>query len=151
MTKHQRIPAIAAIVITALAGLGLFAATGQFRKTDFAHASLHDLEKQIVGSKDGRLWQAYGDKLGELGRHESAAKAYLRALDFQPDLADARLKAGLALGQSDPDAFFDYAGRLSMNYPKLAVDLMERPELRPLHADPRWEPAEAGAKAQAVD
>ena len=151
MTQHARIPAIAAIVLTALAGLGLFAATGQFRKADLAHASLEVLEKQAVGSEDGRVWLAYGDKLRELNQFTNSAKAYQRALELQPDLTDARLKQGLSLGQDSADAFFDYVGRLSMSYPKVAVDLLDRPELRALHADPRWEPAVSGAQAQAVD
>ncbi len=151
MTRHARNPATAAIVATALLGLGLFAATGQFRKTDLAHASLEELETKIVGSTDGRVWAAYGDKLREMDRFESAAKAYQRALELQPDLTDARLRQGLSLGQSNADAFFNYVGRLSMNYPKLAVNLMDRPELSALHADARWEPAALAALAQAVD
>jgi hypothetical protein len=62
------------------------------------------------------------------------------------------LNEGLALGQSrDADAFFAYYTRLSANYPKLAVDLLERPELAPLRSDVRWEPAASSARAQAVD
>jgi len=151
MTTHERIPAIAAIVLTALAGLGLLAATGQFHRTDLAHASLEELEKQAAGSEDGRVWLAYGDKLREMEQFASSAKAYQRALELQPDLTDARLKEGLALGQSSADAFFDYVAKLSMSYPKVAVNLLERPELRALHADARWEPAATGAQAQAVD
>jgi tetratricopeptide (TPR) repeat protein len=154
MTQHARIPAIVAISLTALVGLGIFAATGQFRSTDLAHASLQDLEKKIVGSADGRVWLAYGDKLRERGQFDNAVKAYARAVDLQPDLVDARLNLGVALGQSKPDAFFDYVSRLATNYPKVAVNLMERPELgaiKTLTADPRWELTRTAAQAQAVD
>ncbi len=154
MTQHPRIPAIVAIGLTALVGLAIFAATGHFRTTDLSHASLADLEKKIVGTADGRIWLAYGDKLRQAGRLDSAAKAYQRAADLQPDLIDARLKQGLALGQSNPDAFFDYVSRLSMNYPKVAVNLMDRPELaalKSLTSDPRWEITRTAAQAQAVD
>ncbi len=154
MVQHPRIPAIVAIGLTALGGLGFFAASGQFRTTDLAHASLSDLERKIVGSTDGRIWLAYGDKWRALGRFDNAAKAYQRAVELQPDLIDARMKQGLALGQSNPDAFFEYVSRLSMNYPKVAVNLMERPELgaiKTLTSDPRWELAKTGAQAQAVD
>ena len=151
MTQHARIPAIAAIVLTALAGLGLFAATGQFRRTDLAHAPVEELEKRAAGSTDGRVWLAYGDKLREMDQFASSVKAYQRALELQPDLTDARLRQVLSLGQSDANAFFDYVAKLSMSYPKVAVDLMDRPELRALHGDPRWEPAASGAQAQAVD
>jgi tetratricopeptide (TPR) repeat protein len=154
MTQHGRIPAIVAIALTAVVGLGIFAATGQFRATDLAHASLQDLEKKIVGSKDGRVWLAYGDRLRELGRFENAAQAYQKALELQPDLVDARLNQGLALGQSNPDAFFEYATQLAANYPKVAVNLMGRPELgaiKTLTSDPRWELTKTAAQAQAVD
>jgi hypothetical protein len=154
MTQHPRIPAIVAIGLTALVGLAIFAATGQFRTTDLSHASLSDLEKKIVGATDGRIWLAYGDKLREMGRLPNAAQAYQRAVELQPDLIDARLKQGLALGQTHPDAFFDYVSRLSINYPKVAVNLMDRPELtalKTLTADPRWELAKTAAQAQAVD
>ncbi len=143
-----------AIGLTLLLGLVIFAATGQFRSTDLAHASLQELEKKIVGTTDGRVWAAYGDKLREMGRFANAAKAYQRAVDLKPDLLDARLNQGLALGQSNADAFFDYVTRLSMNYPKVAVNLMARPELsgiKALTSDPRWELTKTAAQAQAVD
>jgi tetratricopeptide (TPR) repeat protein len=138
--------------LTALLGLGIFAATGQFRTTDLGHASLEDLEKRIVGSTDGRVWMAYGDKLRQTDKFEAAAKAYERALELQPDLNDARLKKGMALGQAaDANAFFAYVAKLSGTYPKLAVDLMARPEVSGMRADPRWDPAQTAAQAQAVD
>jgi tetratricopeptide (TPR) repeat protein len=154
MVQYARIPAIVAIGLTVLVGLGIFAATGQFRATDLAHASLSDLEKKIVGSTDGRIWLAYGERLREIGRFDNAAKAYQRAVELQPDLIDARLNQGLALGRLNPDAFFDYVSRLSMNYPKVAVNLMERPELvalKTLTSDPRWELSKTAAQAQAID
>jgi tetratricopeptide (TPR) repeat protein len=154
MTQHGRIPAIVAIVLTALVGLGVFALTGQFGTTDLAHATLQDLEKRIVGSKEGRVWKAYGDKLREQGRYDAAAKAYHKAVELQPDLMDARLNEGVALGQWNADAFFDYVSQLTMNYPKVAVNLMERPELgaiKTLTSDARWEMAKTAAQAQAID
>jgi tetratricopeptide (TPR) repeat protein len=154
MTQHARIPAIMAIGLTALVGLGIFAVTGQFRAPDLAHLSLQDLEKEIIGSTDGRVWLAYGDKLREAGQYDIAAKAYQKAVDLQPDLVDARLNQGLVLGQSNPDAFFEYVSQLSMNYPKVAANLMERSELgaiKALTSDPRWELTKSGVHAQAVD
>jgi hypothetical protein len=158
MTRHARIPAFIAMVLTAAVGLAIFAVTGQFRTTDLAHATLADLEKKIVGNQDARVWLAYGDRLREAARYDMAAQAYHRAGELQSELVEARLGEGLALGQaavgksgSAADGFFEYVTRLSGAYPKVAVDLLDRPELRPLHADERWAPAAAGAKAQAVD
>ena len=152
MTRHRRLPALLAITVTAAAGLGILAGTGQFRTTDLAQASLQDLEKKIIDSQDGHLWLAYADKLLQARQPESAIKAYQRAISYQPDLLDARLNLGLAFGAAkDADAFFDYVGRLCVNYPKLADDLMKRPELTALHGHARWEAAAATARAQAID
>jgi tetratricopeptide (TPR) repeat protein len=152
MTLHPRMPAIAALLLTACAGLGILAGTGQFRTKDLAQATLQDLEKKIVGSDDGRLWLAYGDKLVAANNPEGAAKAYQKAIKLQPDLMDARLNLGLALGAGkDADAFFEYVSRLCINYPKLANDLMKRPELGHLQSHPRWASMAATAQSQAID
>jgi hypothetical protein len=156
MIRYARIPAVAAMVVTAAIVLAVFAATGQFRRADVMHISLAELEKHVVGSKDARVWLAYGDRLREQGQFDRAAQTYQKAVELQGDLMEARLGQGLTLGQAaggkgKADEFFAYVGRLSGMYPKVAVQLLERPELRPLHADERWEPAVAAAKAQAVD
>jgi len=164
MTRHNRIPALIAIGATLAIGLGLFALTGQFKKVNAAQASLVQLEKEIQkGTKDGHVWLAYGERLRKAGardpkQFDAASRAYQKALEFAPDLLEARLDLGLALGQKalgkDPkeaSPFFEYVSKLSGIYPKIAVDLLSRPELRLLHADERWAPAAAGARAQAVD
>lgn len=144
-------PAILVFLGVLGAGLLVFAATGQFRsaRTD---QPLEALERQIVGSTDGRLWCTYGDRLAQSRQFASAAKAYARAAALAPDLPDVRLKQGLALGQSgDAAAFFDYVSRLATMYPKLAADLMDRQELLALHADPHWASTQATVRAQAMD
>jgi tetratricopeptide (TPR) repeat protein len=151
MTRHQRPPALAALLLSAAAGIAILAATGQFKTPDLQHESLASLEKQIVSTHDGHVWLAYADKLRDAGRADSAVKAYRRALDLEPDLPAARLNWGLTLAASNADAFFDYANHLAASYPKLAVNLLNRPELAPLHTDPRWDSALASAQAQAAD
>lgn len=151
MTEHRRIPALAALLLSTAAGLAILAATGQFKTPNLQQESLESLEKQIISTKDGRVWLAYGDKLRDAGKLDSAAKAYQRALELQPDLSAARLGRGLALASTDADAFFDYVNLLATHYPKLAVNLLERPEMTPLHADARWAPTYAAAQAQAAD
>jgi tetratricopeptide (TPR) repeat protein len=152
MTRHPRIPAILATLLSGTLGVALLAGTGQFRTRDLGAASVEELEKRIVGSTDGPVWEAYGDKLRAAGRFSSAAKAYDRALAFAPDLVGARLHRAVALAQAgETDVFFAYFGKLSITYPKLASDLLDRPELASLHKDPRWDPAAASARAQAID
>jgi predicted Zn-dependent protease len=157
MTRHPRIPTFLAITISAAAGIALLAATGQFRAPSTANASLEQLEAQLFsrgqeGGTDPALWLTYADKLRQADRFPAAARAYQHALQLQPDNPAARINAGLALAQAnDPDTFFAYLNRLTMSYPKLALDLLDRPELRPLHTDPRWLPSLASAQAQAAD
>src|SRR5262249_47789281 len=129
MTQHKRIPALAALLLSTGAGLAILAATGQFKTPDWQHESMESLEKQILSTRDPGVWLAYGDKLRDANRPESAAKAYQKAIELQPDLPGARLNWGLALAASNADAFFDYANRLSTSYPKIAVNLLGRPEL----------------------
>jgi hypothetical protein len=152
MTRHPRIPAALALLVSGALGFGLLAGTGQFRAKDLASASVEDLEKRIVGSTDGTIWEAYGDKLRAAGRFATASKAYDRALALAPDLPGPRLHRAVALAQAgDADAFFTYFSALSMTHPKLASDLLDRPELAPMRQDPRWSPAAANARAQAID
>ena len=152
MRLYPRLPALVAMVLTAAIGLGLMAGTGQFRTTDLSHATLAELEKQIVHTQDGKVWLAYGDKLLEEHRTDPAMKAFQRAAALQPDLVEARIKMGIAIGQGgNADAFFTYISRLCISYPKVAADLLERPELSSLHTHPKWDEAVVSAKAQAVD
>jgi len=152
MTMHARIPALAALLVSSVLGLGVLAATGQFRTTSLEKMSLEDLEKRIVDCKDGAVWCAYGDKLQGAGRFVDAVEAYEKALKVQPDSVDARISLAIALGQGkDADRFFAYFSRLSSSYPKIAVDLLERPQLAGMKDDPRWEAAAWAARAQAVD
>jgi tetratricopeptide (TPR) repeat protein len=145
-------PAFIALVASSAIGFGALAATGQFRSTNLDSATLADLEKRIVDCQDGAIWIVYGDKLQASARYPDAVKAYEKALGLQPNSVEARIKIAIALGQEkNSDNFFGYFSRLSSSYPKLAVDLLERPELTSLKSDPRWEPAAAAARAQAVD
>ncbi len=152
MNRHPRLPAIFAAMAAGVLGLGILVGTGQFRSSDLSDSSLAALEQRVVGSRDGTLWSAYGDKLRSIGSFASAAKAYERAVEFKPELVVARANAALALGQSkDADAFFAYFNRLTAINPKLAVDLLDRQELAAMRADPRWEMAAANAREQAQD
>jgi len=140
------------MLLSGVLGVGILAGTGQFRGSDVAAGSVGELEKKIVGSKDGAVWAAYADQLRAAGRFSTAAKAYERAMEYAPELTDARVHRALALAEAkEADTFFAYFGRLSVMYPKLAADLLERPELGAMRTDARWEPAAASARAQAID
>jgi tetratricopeptide (TPR) repeat protein len=152
MTLHPRIPALAALVLSSALGLGIMAATGQFRATNLEKMTREELEKRIVDCKDAAVWIAYGDKLQAANRFTDAVLAYEKALALQPEASDARISIAIALGRADnPDKFFAYFSRLTSSYPKLALGLLENSQLSAVKSDLRWEPAAAAARAQAVD
>lgn len=84
-----------------------------------------------------------------------AAGAYERALELQPEfdaLQPLRFNAALCLAQSGESAkFFAFFGKLTTTDPKLAVDILDRPECAGMRADSRWLGAAATARAQAAD
>jgi Tfp pilus assembly protein PilF len=154
MNQYSRKSSGIALVLTMAAGLTALAATGQFHTGD--PGSVDQLERAIAsGHGDVHTWAAYGTALQADKRFDHAAQAYQRALDLQPDPSDAqkiRFNAALCFGQAgDADKFFDFFSHLTTTSPKLAVDVLERPELAPLHNDARWGPAASLARAQAAD
>ena len=156
MNQHSRKTSGIALVVSLAAGLSALAATGQFHRGDGVKGSLDQLERTIsAGHGDVATWAAYGSALQGEKRFDHAAQAYQRALDLQPDPADVqkiRFNAALSLGQAgDPDKFFSFFTHLTTTDPKLAVDLLERPELTAMHSDARWGPAASSARAQAAD
>ncbi len=154
MKRYSRIPALLVFVLALLGGIAALAAAGLLRRggASGADLSLPAIERQIVGSADPKLWSLYGQKLSDAGQFASAAAAYKRAAELSPDDTSLQLNEGLALGRAgSANDFFDFVTRLSQMYPKLAADLMARPELSALHADARWSPTQATVQAQALD
>jgi tetratricopeptide (TPR) repeat protein len=152
MTRHARKPVIIALFASLTLAAGGLAAAGQFRSAR-GPASLEDLERAIAsGSADAATWNAYGDALRTHKRYAHAAAAYQRAIDMDPDRPLTRFNEALALAQSNaPEKFFPFFTQLTINDPKQAVDLLDRPELVSMHNDPRWLPAATSARAQAAD
>jgi Tfp pilus assembly protein PilF len=156
MTRYSRKPAILALVLSLAAGITALAATGQFRAAGNAPDAIDSLERAIAsGKNDATTWSAYGTALQQQHRFSHAAAAYQRALDLQPDFQQVptlRFNTALCLGQSgDADKFFTYFTHLTATDPKQAVDILDRPEVSSLHADPRWSAAASTARAQAAD
>ncbi|MCL2648294.1 MAG: hypothetical protein FWD61_15005 [Phycisphaerales bacterium] len=153
MTRHARKPAILTLILAIGGSAALLAATGQFRFHETTPRSLQEFETIIAsGETDAATWQAYGDALCSNKRYAHAAAAYQRSLDLEPDRAQARFNAALALAQANQaDKFFDFFNRIIAYNPKQAVDLLERPELASMHSDPRWTPTATLAQGQAAD
>jgi len=153
MTQHARKPAIFTLIAAIACSAALLAATGQFKNHATANLSIEELEQDIAaGKNDADTWHSYGDALRANKRHAHAAAAYQRTLDHEPDRVQARFNAALSLAQANQaDQFFDFFNRIIVFNPKLAVDLLERPELAPMHTDARWSPTASLAHSQAAD
>ena len=92
-------------------------------------------------------------KLRSLGRFRRGRQRAINgvpALSLKPDPAitrQARINALFCLSQAkDPDGFFNCFARVTAVAPKLAFDLLDRSELAPMRADPRWDAAAANAR-----
>ncbi|MGN6368306.1 MAG: hypothetical protein ACTHN5_08615 [Phycisphaerae bacterium] len=156
MNQHSRKTSGIALAATIALGFTALAATGQLHSNTGGAASIDQLERAISsGRGDVATWCAYAAALQEKKRFDHAGQAYLRALDLQPDpgvVQKIRFNAALCLAQSgDANKFFDFFSHLTTTDPKQAVDLLERPELLPMHRDARWGPAATTARAQAAD
>jgi len=153
MTYHARKPAIFTLLLALGISAALLAATGQFRSHETATQSLEELEHLIAaGDANAATWHAYGDALRSNKRYAHAAAAYQRALDTEPDRTQARFNAALSFAQANQsDLFFHFFNNIIVFNPKLAVDLLDRPELASMHADARWSPTASLAHSQAAD
>jgi Tfp pilus assembly protein PilF len=156
MTRYARKPAAAVLVLSFGAGLGVLAATGQFRAGGVGGDAIDVLERAIAsGKNDWQTWAGYGAALQQTHRYVHAAAAYGRALELQPDveaLSKLRFNEGVCLAQAgDADKFFAFFTHLTAADPKAAVDLLERAEVSGMRGDARWAGAAATARAQAAD
>jgi predicted Zn-dependent protease len=152
MTQHARKPAVAALLLTLVLGVAGLGALGALRPPSAQSTDLATLERQIAGHPDAQTWDAYGNALRAAGRCGAAVEAYQRSLALDPSRQDTKISVALALAQgNDADGFFNYVSRLTMMDAKLASNLLERPELTPLHGDARFTTAQKDAHAQAVD
>lgn len=156
MTRYSRKPAIVALLFSAGLGISALAATGQFRAPVHMTGNLDSLERAIAsGKSDCGTWMAYAQALQQQHSFAHAGAAYERALSLQPAVEEApglRFNAVLCLGEAgDPEKFFPFFSHLATTDPKLAVDVLERPELATMRADSRWNAIAATARAQAAD
>ncbi|HUO10384.1 MAG TPA: hypothetical protein VM008_18910 [Phycisphaerae bacterium] len=156
MNQHSRKSSGIALVLTMALGAAALAATGQFNRANSANGSIDQLERAISsGHGDVTTWAAYAAALQNEKRFDHASQAYQRTLELLPDpsiVQKIRFNAALCLGQAgDPGKFFDFFAHLTTTDPKLAVDLLERPELAPMRKDPRWASAANAARTQAAD
>lgn len=154
MTRYRRLPAILVLVAVVAIGWTFFAPRPAAQATGLADSlSLDDLRSAIAdGDTSPDVWYAYGRRLMQANQFVPAAQAFAEVLSRMPYHRPARFDRALALAQSgDRDAFFAFLAEIVYSEPKLAVELLGRPEVASLSADPRMEPLRREARSQAMD
>ena len=154
MSRHPRQPATLILALAVLLGLGYVSfSKGARSYYSLQQATLEQLERAVAAPQpQPQAWWLYGQRLSEHGRHRHAAAAYARFLETTPYHREGRFRCGLALAQAgDADAFFAFARDLAYTEPKLAVDLLDRPESRPHLAQPRFQALAQDARLHAMD
>lgn len=125
------------------------------RRSDHAAAgsSLENLEQQIAaGNAATEIWAAYGERLFTAGQFDRAAMAYEHVIEQQPYNRTARFQCGLAWANAnDADRLLAFARNQLYFEPKLAAEILDRPEARRFLSDPRFAVLQKDARAQAMD
>lgn len=85
-------------------------------------SQLEALERQARASETARAWIAYGVALQRAGRPRSAARAFDRAAELDPQSAEALAAAAVVrFDKDDPSAAFSRLGPLGERFPDAAV------------------------------
>jgi hypothetical protein len=115
--------------------------------------SLEQLEQQIAsGSAPTEVWSAYADRLFTAGQFDRAALAYEQVIEQQPSDRVARFQCALAWAETNnADRLLAFARDQLYFEPKLAAEILDRPECRRFLSDPRFALLQKDARAQAMD
>ncbi len=150
--QHSRKPAALVLLATLIAGGWYLAATGtSAQATD--GPSLAELELAIA-SPDASIetWGHYAQRLRADKRFAHAAMAYQRVLARDPYDVEANLNCGTSLAQAgDAVAYAAFVKKLILFNPRLAVDLLARPESRPFLDNDPFPTLVKEARIQAMD
>jgi tetratricopeptide (TPR) repeat protein len=152
--SYPRAPAfLVLMVISAVAILYLRNAADVETAGEISGESIEMLELRLAaGEESAPLWFAYAQRLDEAGRHEAAAAAYAQVLQSEPYHREARFGRAMALAHSaQSDPFFLYMHDLVYSEPRLAVDVLERREVRAYLSEPRFRDLSREAQIQALD
>ena len=149
-------PAMMILAAIALLGAGYVLAWDRveriWKKTG-GPQSVAELEKKIAnGDKSPATWMAYGEALGKAKEYGRAAGAYKEVIKIEPLRKDAKFQCALCLANaSRADELHDFLKDMVVNEPKLAMEVLDRPEVQKYVAEERFAGLKAEAKNQAMD
>lgn len=151
MNRYYRLPSLFVLLIVVGAGALYLHRYGRANGT--GGQGLEALEKIIQkGKADKETWLSYAEALSAAGKFDRAAQAFKKVLEIEPSHRQAKVGCALSLAQAaKADDLYAYVKDLVFSEPKLAMDLLERPELSTYMSDARFEALQKEAKAQAMD
>lgn len=153
MRTYSRKPALCVLLLTTLLGAAyVLAAHHRSVRGD----SLESLERTIAATAESDVpsatWIAYGQKLAQAGRFPQAAAAFRHALERGQEDRAAQLGLVSALaGANDADGLYTTLRDLVYAEPKLATELLARPECRPFLREDRFTTLQKEARVQEMD
>jgi hypothetical protein len=154
LNNYRRLPPTLILVAAcAISALYVFIARVRHANGNIDQLSLVELEQKIAASDaTPPIWLAYGQRLFEAGQFERAALAYQRVIDAEPFNRAARLQRALALAAGkDADGLAAFLRDQLYSDPKLAAEILSRPELHEYLSDARFATLQKDAAAQAMD
>jgi hypothetical protein len=154
MSRHSRKPP--GIILGTALGIALVylaSGAGVGPGTSRSSWTLSQLEAAIVeaGTKS-EIWKLYAGQLTQHNRHADAALAYKRVLELEPYDRQAMLQCALALAAAkNNDELYVFVSHLVVTEPKVAVDILERPQFGPCLSEGRFQSLQIEARNQAMD
>ena len=153
MIQYARLPAIVTLLLILGPGAIFFLCS---RQSDASYADSSQLAKlqTAISAKDPKPsdWLAYAQTLQNLKRYGDASWAFAELLKLEPGNRQARLQGAVcvALTKNSGD-FATIVEQTIKADPRLAVDLLRRPEAQPYLASEKFQELQRTAQAQAMD
>ncbi len=153
MRHYPRKPVIAVLLAACLASAAAVFAVGAWGERAGGRPTLAELASAVAHEDaSAQVWVAYADRLCEAGEYGHAADAYEKALQVNPLNRDARLGCGVALARAqDAAGLYAWAQRLIYTDPKLACELLDRPECAGYLSQERFAKLRQEARFQNMD
>lgn len=152
MVYHSRLPAIVTL-LTVLA-LGAFPLAARRSRATVADESQLTALQLAIAEPDAKpqVWLLYGQKLQSLGRFAPAALAYRRFLESDPYNRQVLLQCANCLALvGQRDEFFSFMRNVVTSDPKLALEVLGRPDVQGYLAEERFQALHKEAVAQSMD
>ncbi|MEI8197570.1 MAG: hypothetical protein WCI73_16875 [Phycisphaerae bacterium] len=151
MFQQSRLPAVIVLLaILAPGGVMLLARSANGGADESRLAEL----KAAVAQYDAKpaTWLLYAQTLQSLKKFPDAAWAYQQLLNIDPGNRQASLQAAVCLARADSRTeFYGFVKATILSDPKLAAEILGRPESQPFMADERFHALHAEALAQSMD